>query len=279
MTKFLSDDNIKLMWDVISEQNVFLLLSSSNKTKIYSIFQTNVKPYYNEKKKTVNDLMTLNKEYIKLVIKSISILINLHSQTKINEFNTNKLVTHEDIHNDKLSKFDDDLNKITEDFNNAIKLKIPNKPEFEDKTIDNPITEMEEKLKEMTAQRNYDIQQINNDTNVDVIKDWLKPIETSVKVDKNSDNINTFLNTNNKLKHLNQEQSKMSSLKTNKMVSFTEVIDNDNQPNYNILNKLKKIDTVFKDDNERISIIEENIKQINNKIEIILSLLKDNKKE
>jgi hypothetical protein len=276
MTKFLSDDNIKLMWDVISEQNVFLLLSYSNKTKIYSIFQTNVKPYYNEKKKTVNDLMTLNKEYIKLVIKSISIL---HSQTKINEFNTNKLVTHEDIHNDKLSKFDDDLNKITEDFNNAIKLKIPNKPEFEDKTIDNPITEMEEKLKEMTAQRNYDIQQINNDTNVDVIKDWLKPIETSVKVDKNSDNINTFLNTNNKLKHLNQEQSKMSSLKTNKMVSFTEVIDNDNQPNYNILNKLKKIDTVFKDDNERISIIEENIKQINNKIEIILSLLKDNKKE
>jgi hypothetical protein len=71
----------------------------------------------------------------------------------------------------------------------------------------------------------------------------------------------------------------MTQSKTNKMVSFTKVQNIEDQPNNNILNKLKKIDTVFKDENQyssRINNIEDNMKQINDKIEIILTILKNN---
>jgi hypothetical protein len=283
MSTFLSKDNVKLMWDVVTEQDIFLSLSPSNKNKLLTIFQTNVIPYYDTEKINTSDLMSLNKKYIKLIIKNIA---SLHVQRiKIHDDNTNELVTYEDIQNDKLSKFDNDLNRIKEDFDNTIKIKIPNRPEFQDKNIDTPITEMEQKLKEITAQRNYDIQQINNDVDKTVVKDWLKPIGTSVKGDRNQNNVNANLNNNNnKLKYLNIEQTEFPSfntkIKSNKIVSFTETSDDielKEQPQqFNILKKLKKIDIASKkDDSERITIIEENIKQLNNKIEIILNMLKE----
>ena len=64
---------------------------------------------------------------------------------------------------------------------------MPPVPKFTDNLEDGPITEIEKAIKELTSQRNYDVEQINksNNTNLSSNTDnWLKPQETSVKNDK-----------------------------------------------------------------------------------------------
>jgi len=285
MALFLSNDNVKLMWDIIIEHDDFILLSPSNKHKTFNIYHTNLKPFYKEEKKLSTDLLTLNKKYIQFIINNLP-------KSEINEAITNK-----EIQNEKLYKFDNDLNKITIDFENTIKPKIPTKPDFQDKKIDTPITEMEQKLKEITAQRNYDIQYIN-ETNPNSVKatlpsvkatlpsvnDWLKPVETSVKSSNNIKSNFSNTNSNTKLKYLNLEQNDFPSLIKENSVSFSDVTNNlSRESNNSILKKLKKIDTTTETkkhaehsvtlENDRIYKIEENIKQLSDKIEMILSSL------
>ena len=63
---------------------------------------------------------------------------------------------------------------------------FPEKPYFADKYSDSPISEMDIMIKEMTAKRNYDVEQINRNyqTNINQADNWLKSQETSVKAEK-----------------------------------------------------------------------------------------------
>jgi polyhydroxyalkanoate synthesis regulator phasin len=88
---------------------------------------------------------------------------------------------NEDLKAERLDFFDKQLNQKRQEFESAITLKKPTPPIFEDsKMLDKPIANMEELIAQTMAQRNFDITNIGSPQS----SDWLSPISTSVKVEK-----------------------------------------------------------------------------------------------
>jgi hypothetical protein len=257
----------------------------------------------------------MNKKYILLILnhakknvtqnikpeyRKIKILDEL-PQKKVNE-----LITYEEIQNDKRSQFDKDLNKRQEEFTNAMVLPVPPVPKFTDNLEDGPIAEIEKAIKELTSQRNYDIEQINrNNTNLNSTTDnWLKPQETSVKAEKliPQQNVNTkikYIKTDNETlenqvisldKRENVSSPKknvtwdlkpynyLNEGKENEVKLKMEEFVNDNEEDANIFKLLKKVPAVKSEKSEndnKIAILQNEVKTLNNKLDLILELLKN----
>jgi hypothetical protein len=260
-------------------------------------------------------LIDMNKKYILLILnhakknvtqnikpeyRKIKILDEL-PQKKVNE-----LITYEEIQNDKRSQFDKDLNKRQEEFTNAMVLPVPPVPKFTDNLEDGPIAEIEKAIKELTSQRNYDIEQINrNNTNLNSTTDnWLKPQETSVKAEKliPQQNVNTkikYIKTDNETlenqvisldKRENVSSPKknvtwdlkpynyLNEGKENEVKLKMEEFVNDNEEDANIFKLLKKVPAVKSEKSEndnKIAILQNEVKTLNNKLDLILELLKN----
>jgi hypothetical protein len=126
----------------------------------------------------------------------------------------------------------------------------PHKPkslDFSDHNSDGKITAMDSLIAEKMAQRNLDIEQLQNSqyntSNFDPEK-WLLSAETSVKKEKPPiQNSSSEQPTNNRLKHINIDDNNNISLP--KKVSWS---DQDRSTN-NIFNKLKRqpIETIAPD--------------------------------
>lgn len=274
ISNFLTQQNISMIWDVISDEDIFKFLSRDVQLKISEVFTNNLKGFYNNELSQNTTLIDANKKFILLILSFIkksypqqpSKITILEELSPTNQKN---LITYEEIQNDRKSQFDKDLSRYQEDFANSMTLKVPPVPDFNDKLEDMPITEMEKKIKEMTAQRNYDVEQINRGFNAQTQDDnWLKPQETSIKNEKmqshlkqDNTNISTnSANTNNKLKYLkiendevtlnnsnnsnNFEQKKNVTWGDNVTMEFNEIetANNDNLIEQNIFKKLKRIE-------------------------------------
>ena len=94
---------------------------------------------------------------------------------------------NEDLKAERLDFFDKQLNQKRQEFESAITLKKPTPPIFEDsKMLDKPISNMEELIAQTMAQRNFDISNIGSTTTTTTTpsSDWLSPVSTSVKAEK-----------------------------------------------------------------------------------------------
>jgi hypothetical protein len=119
-----------MIWDVISDEDIFKFLSRDIQSKIADVFTNNLKGFYdNEIQKNIT-LIDLNKKYILLMLSFIK--TNYPQQPnkitileEISPTNQKKLITYEEIHNDRQSQFEKDSNKRQEEFTNAITLKVP----------------------------------------------------------------------------------------------------------------------------------------------------------
>ena len=195
-TNFLNNENVKVLWDVVIDEDIIKRQSREFHENILKLFRSNLKGFYDVESQKTTNLVDMNKKYILLILnyankqiaqnvkpeyRKIKILDEL-PQKKVNE-----LITYEEIQNDKRSQFDKDLSRRQEEFTNAMSLQVPPVPKFSDNLEDGPISEIEKAIKELTSQRNYDVEQINksNNNNLNSNTDnWLKPQETSVKNDK-----------------------------------------------------------------------------------------------
>jgi len=187
---FLSKQNISMLWDVISDEDLFKYLTKENQHNIINIFSENIKNYYEAKIKNKSSLIDMNKKYVLITLNIIKQNYQGKQPNKIKileEISPNSqknLITYEEIQNEKKSQFEKDLNKRKEELTNFMSIIVPPVPEFKDNYDNYPITEMEKLIKEMTEQRNYDVEQINRTTTVTNTDNWLKPQETSIKNDK-----------------------------------------------------------------------------------------------
>ena len=218
VTFFLNNENVKVLWDVVIDEDIIKRQSREFHENILKLFRNNLKGFYDVESQKTTNLVDMNKKYILLILnyankqiaqnvkpeyRKIKILDEL-PQKKVNE-----LITYEEIHNDKRSQFDKDLNRRQEEFTNAMALPVPPVPKFSDNLEDGPISEIDKAIKELTSQRNYDVEQISRSNNNNLSSNtdnWLKPQETSVKNDKltpqqplQNGNIN---GTNSRLKYL-----------------------------------------------------------------------------
>jgi hypothetical protein len=329
---FLNNENVKVLWDVVIDEDIIKRQSREFHENILNLFRSNLKGFYDVESQKTTNLVDMNKKYILLILnhankqikqnvnpeyRKIKILDEL-PQKKVNE-----LITYEEIHNDKRSQFDKDLTKRQEEFTNAMALPVPPVPKFSDNLEDGPISEIEKAIKELTSQRNYDVEQINKSNNNSLSSNtdnWLKPQETSVKNDKLSpqpQNIqNGNINGNNsRLKYLKIDneniENQVISLDREKQMSpkknvtwdlkpynyspdvkdellnevsnevrltMEEISENEtdnNEEDANIFKLLKKVPLVKDTNDNKISVLQAEVKTLNSKLDLILELLKN----
>lgn len=293
-----------MLWDVVSDEDIFKFLSPDIQSKIYDVFINNIKGFIEVEKTKTNTLVDTNKKYILLILDYIKKTypyqpskIKIHSEPPVKE-----LITYEEIQNDKKSKFDKDFSKRQEEFEDFMAIKAPPVPEFADPAgkTDKPIKEMDKILKEMQAQRNYEVEQINrsntntNNNDNQLVDNWLKPKETSLKSEKfQTQEIKSEQSQNySRFKFLNELDSDKSLVNPKKNVSFSnndqvntfisEPVSEDEDNN--LFSKLKKInkkeenmtlqsqERTFNEE-DRLAKLERNMSNLNEKMDKILALL------
>jgi hypothetical protein len=220
-TSFLTNENVNLLWEVLKEEEILKNQNQNTLNQIVQIFRNNLQGFYESERNKCISLVDINKKYIIIILKYINqnYPINLIHNEKLdyqinpqpimNKYNPiqqtitqpnitqpnriqihkeapeKELITVEEFKKEKRGQFNKDYNKRQEDFSNAMTLPIPPVPDFSDKYDDKPILEIEEEIKKITAQRNYDIEQINKSYNKQSYdNNWLNSSGTSIKNDK-----------------------------------------------------------------------------------------------
>ena len=301
---FLNSENISMIWDVISDEEMFKFLSRDIQNKVANIFTSNLKSFFESEIHNTNNLIDINKKFIMLILNYIKTNFSSQQPSKIKIHNEiiqapeeKVLITYEEIQNDRKSQFEKDLSRRQDEFTNSMTIPVPKVPEFSDKNIDGPIREMENIIKTMTAQRNYEVEQINK--NYQHPDSWLKSQETSIKNDKNltPSVISTEENEYNKLRHIKFENEEITLISPEKRtVTWGENSEIDNKKNLENINlteesifkKLKKVNItqptiVFEESNinyskeDRIQNLENEVKTLNIKMDMLIYLLKQNK--
>jgi hypothetical protein len=300
--QFIQKDNIQMLWDVVSDEDIFKFLSPDIQSKIYNLFINNIKGFFELERNKTNSLVDANKKYILLILNHIKQTYP-YQPSKIKIYNdppVKELITYEEIQNDRKSQFDKDFSKKQEEFEDFISIKAPPVPEFAEKQSDKPIKEMDKILKDMQAQRNYEVEQINrsyNNPNNNQVDNWLKPQETSLKNEKFQSQ-ETKLHPEegqnySRFKFLNDFED-LSLTNPKKNVSFnnndqvntfiSEPMSEDDEDN-NLFSKLKKvknkkeenISLEFREkpfnDEDRLARLERNMTNLNEKMDKILYLL------
>jgi hypothetical protein len=277
--KFSTKENIDTIWDVIIDEDIFKFLTREIQSNIFKVFTENIKGFFEVEIKKEKELIDMNKKYIILILTYIkkNYPNNIPSKIKIyDESETKEPITYEEIKNEKKTQIEIDFIKRNQEFTNSMSLEVPEVPEFMDKFTDKPISEMDKMIKEMTAKRNYDIEEINNSYQQGNYQ-WLKPEETSIKSEK-------FMFSPQKLdqnKIVEQQVRKKDQKDKNVSWGENEILFLKDEEEENIFKKLKKVKS-FENINfainektfdERLKSIEEKIEIYNDKIDKVIYLL------
>jgi hypothetical protein len=153
---------------------------------------------------------------------------------------------------------------------------------------------MDRLIKEMTAKRNYEVEQINRNYTLDAnqTSNWLKPQETSVKTDKFpvQDASTTSSNPRPKLLPVDEQPSGEGGRRNvtwgaNKEIAATILDSNDDGFEANIFKKLKRVGPEPSAQNNiqlslhetpqemRIANVEKQISSLHSKMDTIIELL------
>jgi len=308
LKQFIQKENIQMLWDVVSDEDIFKFLSPDIQSSVYNVFINNIQGFFEVERTKSNSLVDMNKKFILLILNHIRKTypyqpskIKIYTDPPVKE-----LITYEEIHNDRKSQFDKDFSKRQEEFEDFMAIKAPPVPEFTDPVgkNDTPIKEMDKILKEMQAQRNYEVEQINKiysnpNINSNQPDNWLKPQETSLKSEKFQGEKSKPEEGQNysRFKFLNDIENNLSSNTTKKNVSFSNndevntfisepaLEDEDN----NLFLKLKRVnkkeenitlqiqEQTFSEE-DRIAKLDRKIMNLNEKMDIILGILSNNNK-
>jgi hypothetical protein len=295
---FLKKENVDTLWDVIVDEDIFKFLSRDVQGKVFQIFVENIKGFYEIERKTSTNLIDVNKKYILLILNYIKKNYSQQIPNKIKIFEdvpVKESITYEEIQNEKKSQFEKDLQLRQQEFTNAMALPVPEVPEFSDKFTEGPISEMDKMIKEMTAKRNYDVEQINraNQNSMGNADNWLKPQETSVKTEKiNSQRLPSTQSRFSSDNEIIDMQPKGKNVTWGENEEFNipnlqQIAEEDN-----IFKKLKKVPSNLENITlsmneinapsqieERLTHIEQTLESYNTKMEQILELLQNRNRE
>ena len=297
INNFLHKENLNTLWDVISDEDIFKFLSRDIQSKVAELFSNNFKGFFEIEKTKTSSLVDINKKYIMLILNHIKKTYTQQMPNKIkilDETPSKEIITAEELHNERKSQFDKDLFKRQEEFENIMVVKSPPVPNFLDKYEDKPIGEMDKIIKDMTAKRNYDVEQITKNSVVD--DNWLKPQETSVKsekITKGPQQIKESQQINeSRFKYLNMDNQQQSP--TKKIVTWgnnTETSDSEIEENlFKKLKRIKQPEIEFENNislsfeeinnnvnnDDKIRELQSEVKTLNSKLDMIIELLKKN---
>ena len=267
---FSNKQNLLLLWEVLLDE-LDIKGDANNKTiisNIQAVFHSNIAPFIN-KISPVAGLMEANKLFLKQVLIAVNRLFpNLKQDQQIKRINigeeevkeVNQLYKVEDIHSARQSNFEKQVQQKRDEFESLAAFKKPKELNFSEKYDDGKITEMQSLIAETISRRNFEIEQYQTNANLDTAENWLQPAKTSVKSEKQNVNDLDNIDIQRKLKYINNDSQTLNQ--NTKKVSWNDdatiestvnnislvIEDSDNinssEFNFNIFNKLKKINTV-----------------------------------
>lgn len=287
---FLHQDNISTLWEVISDEEIFKFLPKDSQSKISQVFLNNIRGFFETEKAKTTNLVDMNKKYIMLILSHIKqhFVPQMPNKIKISDEPTTKeLITYEEIQTDRQSQFEKDLSRRQDEFTRTMTLAAPQAPDFTDKLEDKPIEGMDRLIKEMTAKRNYEVEQINRNYTSDVnqTSNWLKPQETSVKTDKfpapDTTSRFKFLNTDEQLSSGGDQGKKNVTWGANNEILATNLASNDDELETNIFKKLKRVgpepatqnNIQLSSQDDRLANVERQIAALASKMDTLIQLL------
>ena len=196
INNFSTKENLTMLWEILLDE---LNLNSNNIkliTNIKTIFDSNINPFLLRANKNSN-IMLLNKQFLGQVVLAVSRLIPTLKQDqnikkiKISDEEILEPYKIEDIHASRQTNFEKEVERKKLDFDSYL---VPIKPKNLDFSVNNKnnplnskIIEIGPLLAEKMAERNFDLEQIQNSNyNVSSMnpESWLKSKETSVKTDE-----------------------------------------------------------------------------------------------
>ena len=71
MDTFSNKDNMNMLWEIISSEDIFKFLTGENKSKIFKLFVENAKGFFESEKMKTHNLLDLNKKYILIILNYI----------------------------------------------------------------------------------------------------------------------------------------------------------------------------------------------------------------
>jgi hypothetical protein len=271
---FIQQDNIRMIWELISEEEIYRFLSKEQQSKVHHLFLSNIRSFYeSEMRQPTISLVEMNKKYMLLLLKfittSLQVLpskIRIHNTDDISSVVTKEAITYEEIKQDRKTKFERNLHQRQEELDGFMTVQPPPLPDFADKNNDEPIKEMDKIVKEMQAQRKYEVEQIRPSTNTNDVSKWLSSQETSSKA-KPMTTTGSVMKTK-KTVSFEEEQQEQEKKKEEQEDSF--------------FSKLKKIPRISQEEDvedniitnsNRISFLEKEVYQIHSKLDLLLELL------
>jgi hypothetical protein len=272
---FLSKDNITLLWDVITDEDIFKQCRPDAHVVIQNVFYNNIQSFFDNEKNNTNKLVDMNKKYIMLLLNFINTnILTTKPQTPTANPTTKQLVTRDDIQTDKRSQIERDFDLRQKEFTSAMSIPVPPVPKFNDE-MDLPIGQMEEAIRLMSEQRKYDTDQFNKGYNAND-DDWLKPKETSVKNEKFQTPPILKQQSQPSIKYIKIDTTDMDDNKNyvidllqtppNLSLSPKHISWSDEQPiNASLFKKLKRVEVNTNE--QEIELLKKNLELLNSKIE------------
>jgi len=156
-TLFTTNENIDLLWEIILEEEFIRKVVSREKiVEFRNYFIVQIKEFHNVTAKMNLPLVQLNKQFI------TNFMMVLQPQPPVVPQNTpnKQLYTSQEIQDERKSQFENDLTRKQNEFTRAMSVPVPEIPKFSE-DLDKPIgSAMDELIAKTLAERNYEIQQI-----------------------------------------------------------------------------------------------------------------------
>lgn len=181
---FIITENIEMIWEIVLDDIKPRLKSQEQFTQARGFFINQARLFFEREKNNQQNLMEMNKKFISLIMNSFNPQQQQQKPAN-NPQQSKQLFKAEDIQAERLNAFEKGLADKKNDFMTAMSVPVPETPRFSDNTSDEPIGgAMGELIARTLAQRNFDVESIHKTTNKEDVEKWLKPAETSVKVEK-----------------------------------------------------------------------------------------------
>jgi hypothetical protein len=179
---FIGDDNIQMLWEIVVDEGIVQPSSTGDATDVQKKFLGRVYEFNREKSHRYSDLLEMNKSFIE---NSVDILKDdkraITQQSPQITQQITQQITSQDIQTERMTGFERDYQKKQAAFDDTMAVKVPVAPTFEDSNKDKPIDSMEALIQKTMQERNYDIQQIQQNTPKQQVEDFLKSRETSIR--------------------------------------------------------------------------------------------------
>jgi len=179
MDEFLKKENADVLWEVITDnENV------QQDIRTQTTFAQQLPRFYAQHNRSYNDLMEMNKAFISYMLTSLADTSSSSGGDTING-SMEELYTHDQIQTNKREAFDEEFQKKQADFEGAMKLNIPDPPNFSDIVEDGPIEKVDEIIRRTIEERNLDMSYIEkNQPRTKKAEQWVKSKDSSIATER-----------------------------------------------------------------------------------------------